>query len=202
VPPHEQSHYKVPLDIVAYVSKILAASHQPGSLVYGGRCADGEMIPPFKLEAPAHTTSALDALKTGFAEDPRLSAKLESGLIRVTGGNVPRDLLSLRIQRISFRGENDPREAMQQLQSLAIVTDYMRVHHIQFLTVLGGIRAVPAQGGPHLDATFHDVTLSEALDQIAWTFTGIWIYQECDENGGQRAVYIGFQPFYSQPSSP
>lgn len=182
------------LELVEFVAKILGARGHSGSLVYEGTCAQGRISDDFQLTAPSRKTPPLNALKEGFERDSRLSAKLDSGLMRVTGGNVPWDLLNLRIPSVTFQDERDPMAAVRQLLQLPVITEYTRANHIQWLNVLEGIYALPVSGGPKLPGTLQDPTLSQALDMIARTFPGMWTYRECiDED--HRTVYIGFMEF-------
>jgi hypothetical protein len=190
------------LQLVGFVSKILGDKGQSGSLIYAGNCATGEASDPFKLATPAAGVSALEALREGFAGDPRLTVKLESGLIRVTGGDVPRDLLDLRIDHITFREEDDPRDAIRKLLALPEVSAYMQEHHLQPLVVLESIYAPPTKGAPRLNGTVKNETIFQTLDRIVRTFPGMWIYRECAGSQGERLVYIGFQQFSTRAVSP
>lgn len=188
------------LPLVTLVGKILGETRQSGSLIYEGSCSPGKPSDPFKLTSPVTGVPPLKALDEAFSHDPRLTAKLESGLIRVTGGNVPHDLLDLRISRISFRNEDDPREATRKLLALPEVRDYMRNHHIQFLMVSGGIYAPPSEKGPRLNGTIKGATVFQVLDRIVRTFQGVWIYRECAGSEGERVIYVGFLQFSPQSS--
>ena len=187
------------LALVSLAGKILGASGQSGSLVYEGSCAQGDISDPFKLTMPAHLTPAVAALNEAFALDPRLSVNVESGLIRIIGGNVPRDLLDLRLGHVAFRNEADPRDAVQRLLTLPEVRSYMEARGILWLTTLQGIYAPPTEGSPDLDVTLKDVTLSDALDRIVRTFPGMWTYRDCVEGHGHRAVFVNLLTFSPAP---
>lgn len=190
------------LQLVAFVSGILGDKGQLGSLIYTGNCSPGEVSDPFKLAAPAAGVSALEALRKAFAGDPRLTVKLESGLIRMTGGDVPHDLLDLRIGQIVFREEDDPRDAIGKLLALPEVRANMQEHHLQPLLVLESIYAPPIKGAARLNGIIKNETLFQILDRIVRTFPGMWIYRECAGSQDERLIYIGFQQFSAQAVSP
>lgn len=181
--------------LVTLVGRILGEAGQSGSLIYEGNCSPGKPNDPFRLLSPAPGLPPLRALDEAFSREPRLTAKLKSSLVRVTEVSVPHDLLDLRISHISFRNENDPRDAIQTLLALPIVKDYMRSHHIRFLMVQEGIYPPPSRRGPLLNCTIKGATVSQVLDRIVRTFPGMWIYRECAGSGGERDVYIGYMQF-------
>ena len=126
--------------------------------------------------------------------EPRLSPQEEaSGRIRILGGNVHTDLLDLRIPQISFHSEDNPRDAVAALVTLPEVKAYMQSHGIKFVNAIGGIAPMPK--GAHLNTTLRNVTVSEALDRIAQTFPGVWIYSECVTESQRRLVDFTFIEF-------
>lgn len=183
---------EVTFPLVSLVWKILGGTGRSGSLIYEGNCSPGKPDDPFRSASPRPGASPLQALNEAFAHDPRLTARQESGLIRVTGGKVPRGLLDVQISQVSFRDEDDPRDAVQKLLALPEVRDYMRGHHMEFPMVQGGIFALPRKGGPVLNGTMRGETLFQVLDRIVRTFPGVWVYRACSMGRGKRSVYIGF----------
>lgn len=199
--PPKVAQDEVTFPLVNLVARVLGEADQPGSLIYEGNCSPGKPNDPFELRPPAPGVPPLQALHEAFSHDPQLTAKLQSGLIRVAEVGVPHDLLDLRISQISFRNEDDPRDAVGRLLALPVVRDYMRNHHIYFLVVLPGISALPSKGGPRLNGTIKGAAVFQVLDRIVRTFPGMWIYRECAGSRGERFVYIGFQQFSPQTSS-
>lgn len=177
---------------------ILEDSGRPGSLEYQGVCtASGDIADHFRIGIPQNDLSPLQALQRAFVGDPEVTAtKDASGLIRVVAGAVPTDLLNLRIPKIIFRQERDPRDAEYKLLALPEVHAYMLAHRITFIQAIYGL--IPPSSGRALNVTLKDQTLSAALDRIAETFPGVWVYGECVSRG-RRHVLMFFHEFSARP---
>lgn len=180
------------------VLSILEDSGRPGSLEYQGVCtASGDIADHFRIGIPQNDLSPLQALQRAFVGDPEVTAtKDASGLIRVVAGAVPTDLLNLRIPKIIFRQERDPRDAEYKLLALPEVHAYMLAHRITFIQAIYGL--IPPSSGRALNVTLKDQTLSAALDRIAETFPGVWVYGECVSRG-RRHVLMFFHEFSARP---
>lgn len=182
-------------NLISRVVKTLADSHSSGSLIYEGSCTpSGAITDSFKVAAPEPAVPVNQTLHDAFANEPRLTVKEDaSGRIRVIGGNVHTDLLDLRIPEITFHSDDNPRDATIHLLMLPEVKAYMQTHHKRFVSAIGGIAPMPK--GHHLNATLKNATISEALDRIAQTFPGVWIYRECATKSGERLVDFTFIEF-------
>jgi len=187
--------------LVDVVLTVLEDSGRPGSLEYQGACTgSGDITENFGIAAPLQSDlHPVQALQRAFVGDPELTASQDaSGLIRVVGGDVPTDLLNLRIHEVVFQRERDPRDAEYKLLALPEVHAYMQAHHITFIQTIIGL--IPPPSGRVLNVTLKGVTLSAALDRIAETFPGVWVYGECTRSG-ERHVLMFFHEFSVQPST-
>lgn len=163
-------------------------------MVYKGSCANGGITDSFRVADPKAGAPVVQALHDAFAQEPRLTVKQdEAGRIRVVGGNVHTDLLDLRLSQITFHSEDNPRDAAESLDTLPEVKAYMQSHHIKFVNAMNALAPMPK--GAHLSATLKNVTVSEALDRIAQSFPGVWIYGECTTPSGERLVDFTFIEF-------
>src|SRR5579864_9846258 len=162
-------------DIVRTVIKTLERSGRSGSLIYRGSCSpSGGIKDSFKVGAVKGDRPAFEALHAAFKGDSTLSLNEDAaGLMRILGGHVQTDLLQLKLQKVTFEGEADPRDAIDKLLASSEVTGYMRANHIKFITLLDGL--IPPPSGVHLNATLEHTSLSQALDQILQNFPGVWI---------------------------
>ena len=186
-------------DIVAVVIKTLESRGRSGSLIYRGSCTpSGGIKDSFKVAAIKGENSALETLHAAFKNDSTLTVKEDaSGLIQIIGGNVQTDLLQLKLHKVAFKGEGDPRNAVNKLLANPEIKGYMQANHIKFITLIDGL--IPPPSGARLSATLKDATLSQALDQIVQSFPGVWIYGECGIERGERHVYILFHEFSARP---
>ena len=161
----------------------------------GGRSPSGY----FLFAPPAHEIPPVDALRQAFVNDPTLTVKEDSGMMRVVGGDVQPELLGIAIHDVKFQEEDDPREATYKLLASPELKTYMQSHHTEFVTTSGGL--IPPASGRHLSGTLTDMTVSQSLDRIAQTFPGVWIYQECTTGQGEKRVEINFHEFSAATSS-
>lgn len=193
--PHEAR----PSPFLVSVVRVLEENHRSGSLAYGGYCTtSGGINDDFKVSPLQRDVPPIEALRQALGGDPRVSVKEDSsGAIRVVGSSVSSDLLGVMIHELSFKNENDPRDATANLLGSSELNTYMQGHRTEFVMTSGGL--IPPPSGRILNATLHDVTLSQALDLIAKTFPGVWIYEECVTGQGVRRVVISFHEF-SRPA--
>lgn len=189
------------LQLVTTVTRVLERNGRSGSLIYRGICsASGLVTEPFHVAAATVDAPALEALRSAFKNDPSLRVQeYESSFIRVTGGNVQPDLLELKLRKVAFVGETDPREAVGKLLASSEVKAYMQAHHIDFINVMNGL--IPPPSGLRLNTTLENVSLAQALDAIAQRFPGVWVYGECEMTGGERRIYVLFHEFSGRPPS-
>ena len=190
-----------PSQFVASVLRVLEENRRSGSLVFRGRCTDsGGMTDFFKVSSPAQGVAPIEALRQAFVNDSALTVKEDSsGMIRVVGGDVQPELLGVTIHDVKFQKENDPREATYKLLASPELKTYMQDHRTEFVTTSGGL--VPPASGRHLNGTLTDMTVSQALDRIAQTFPGVWIYEECITGQGEKRVEINFHEFSAAASA-
>ena len=189
-----------PSQFIATVLRVLEENHRSGSLVYRGHCTDsGGMADSFRVALPAHDAPPVEALRQAFVNDPTLTVKEDSsGMIRVVGGDVQPELLGVMIHDVKFQEENDPREATYKLLASPELKTYMQGHRVEFVTTSGGL--VPPASGRHLNGTLTDMAVSQSLDRIAQTFPGVWIYEECITEQGEKRVEINFHEFSAAAS--
>ena len=182
-------------NLVDRVVGILQNSGRSGSLAYEGTCTPrGDITDSLRVGTPQAGIPVVEALHQALASEPSLTVKEDaSGSIRIVGANVNTELLGLRIPEIRFRSEDNPRDATATLLIRPEVKSYMQSHRINFENVVNQMAPMPK--GAHLNTILRNATISEALDRIAQTFPGVWIYRECATRTGERLVDITFVEF-------
>jgi hypothetical protein len=163
----------------------------PGSIEISEDCAGGH-LPTLPLFSPRVTTNAppLQALQEIAAGDPAVHVTQDPyGAIRMVAGNVPTDLLNVRIRHIDFdtpgwihQYSYYPRSAAWYvIMAAPEVTEFMKTHDLHLPKVIGltGGAGHSPEGLPHLSGTMDNVTVAEALDRVLQTFPGIWVYWDC-----------------------
>lgn len=144
----------------------------------------------------------LRTLREMFAKDPDVLVTQEpNGFIRIVGTTAPQDLLDVKIKRLSFDDE-----AKKEGGSLVL---YNPIDALAFITHAPEVEAFTKKHGigwqstpfteafstakPYVSGELNNVTLSDALDYVAKSFHGLWIYKECPSNQkNRRVVHIWF----------
>ncbi len=180
----------VPLPDV--VEDVLGDTGRSGSLVYGWRCiASGNFRDPIRASPPDEGTP-IQRLRIAFAGKPDLRVTEDpTGLVRVVGGTFKTDVLDLQIKRLVFHNEDDPMKAFASIMDSPEIEAYLRQNGI-FLVPGSRSYFSPTKPSPHLDGTRENIRLSEALDLLSLTYSGVWVYQECSCPGGKRMVALHF----------
>jgi|ERR1700679_592909 len=173
--------------VLKYVWPALDYGQKVGRIYYSAACqpnANGSsFFPRLNVQPPSDGKIGISAVRDIFRLEKRVSVKeSDTGVIRITIGLVPDDVLRVRIASLVltpeeqynywsaiFKIENAPevQNALQQLKISATAR----------VTSFGIVR--PADGLPHLPSVFTNVTMDQALDLVAKTFGGIVLYTFC-----------------------
>ena len=180
--------------LIDVVASALQGTDSRGSLAESWRCdASAAFSEPFRVKMPPKQGSAVERLHAVFGSNPSMVVSADKNqLVRVIAGNVKTDLLDVTIKRIAFHNEADGPVALSTILDSPEVRGYMEQHHIENVLTVGGIYPAPSAASPRLDGTKENLKLSEALDLLPLTFSGMWSYQECTEPGGKRRVAFHF----------
>jgi len=132
-----------------------------------------------------------------FADHPKMRVTQEADRqIRILESGVPRDVLKVRIRRVSFDDVYDVIAAQKSITSQPEVQSFMKANEINsHLSRFGygiGLRQQPEPGLPHISATLENVTVRQALDRLLKPFPGIWVYENCPDPKGGRIVAFDY----------
>jgi hypothetical protein len=188
-----------PTDVVNFVEEAFFNTHSVGSLVTGGTCnpadATTDVVSDDLSHPPAGPFQSIDEAITALSRiDPRVSwTRGPDGMLRVRDGNVPDDVLGIRLRRVQFKNRAQPGFAIQDILSTPEVQAYFKEHHIEegLYARMGDLGLLPGntKGLPRLSTTLRNVTVEEALDHVAQFFHKLWIYSDC-ANGPRRLVVV------------
>ena len=182
-----------------------------GSLVYKGNCEEKGIAARYPLRKVLVTSasSSLKDLRNIFADDPKMNVIQESnGMIRMSEDDVSRQLLDVKIRRINFdMGDTLPHGGLfwSQYSGNRIlwpileapeVQVFMQAHNIHPLgwkdNVFWEISGPPYSNTIHVSGQVENVTFAQALDHVAKTFPGLWVYRECAVDTKNRLVSFDF----------
>jgi hypothetical protein len=189
------------------VLEVLEKANLSGSLEFTGNC-DGVFppdLPPLRT-ITGRGGSTLQTLREILRGDHAIRVEQDqTGKIRMIENTIPTDILNIKIRHISFDGTYrsgpepgvyTPNQALYVILHVPELTAFIKAHDIKILATdsggVGGVGQWPSDS-PHISGSLDDVTLSQALDRVVETFSGIWVYQNCPTKDHQeRGVYFRF----------
>jgi hypothetical protein len=176
------------------VASILEDAGRSGSLAYSWKCvASRNFHDPVRAPIPPEEGTVIQRLRTAFANIPWLRVTVDpSGFVRVVGGPFKTDLLDLKIKRIVFHSQEDPMLAFADIMDSPEIDAYATANNITLVPTFGGLYAAPSKSSPRLDGTRDNIKLSEALDLLPVTYSGLWVYKECKGPGEKRLVTLEY----------
>jgi hypothetical protein len=192
-----------PKAVLQPILTVLDEAKSSASLEVSGRC-DSQFLPDLQpLRAIADSSaSPLLALREAFRDDSIMQITQDpDGMIRMSETGVPTDILRVRISHISFEdyAHNaiyNPNDAVRTILRTPEVVAFMKARNIEDPTTTGAVRGNAGHwpvDWPHLSGSLDNVLLSQALDHVLKTFPGIWLYEDCPQDGQRnRVVYFRF----------
>lgn len=188
-----------PTDVANFVEEMFSDTHSVGSLVTGGMCnradAATDVVSDSLSHPPAGPFRSIDEALIALSQvDPHVSwTRVPDGMVRVRAGDVPDDVLRIRLRSVHFRDRAESAFAVQDILSAPEIRAYFKANHIEMGTYarMGDLGILPGstKGLPRLSDTLQDVTLAEALDHVARFYHALWIYSDC-RKGPRRVVTI------------
>jgi hypothetical protein len=183
------------------IDRVLRAAHVSGSLAYSS-CGCHKRVPdspPPMLILQDYSGPPNKVLSKMFADDPRMGVtQEEEGMVRMMEKDVPTDLLNFKIHHLSFfpsdASARDPVHGPQ-MAVLAILENpevkaFREGHNIGPFADAFALPGNCCGGGRVMHGELDDVTVSQALDYVLRTFPGLWIYENCVSEKGERSVYF------------
>jgi hypothetical protein len=181
---------------------VLRKANISGSLEYWGRCDNASGVPDYpRLKASWNNKATpVETLREMFSEDPEMQVTQDAdGTIRMAETDVPRDLLDLTINHISFdkiidpRIGQDPTDALRIIMSSPEVSAFMKSGSIRRPYPLELMPSLRSPGAPRISGNLDGATVSQALDYVLKVFPGFWVYENCSTENHERVVYLRFK---------
>ncbi len=169
-------------------------------------CRAGQIplrFPRLRVQPPRTGTHGVAAVQDIFrGEKLATVTKDVSGMVRIRVGKVPSAILETRIRSLSLKPEEryTPQLAIIALTGSKEVEAAMRRLGLEHPVVVASIGIqVPMPGLRHLPKRFTDVSLDEALDEVAKTFRGIVTYEVCTARAGGGFFHVWFKCVACEP---
>lgn len=174
-------------DVIGALRPVLRSSGKVARVYFSAYCPPGEdapvVFPKIKLLAPPTNVTGLAAVRALFngSRDVSLAEEPE-GIIRVTIGSVPKSLLLTRIAtlRLDTAAQYKDLFAVQAIIWAPEVQSAMKKMHIRVSNKPIIASENPADERlPHLPALISNITVDQALDDVAKTFRTVVVYGAC-----------------------
>jgi hypothetical protein len=159
-----------------------------GGRVYysASTCEAGSALIPFpelKVKKSATTKFGLPAVQEVFADDPRVEVREGAdGIIDIVIGDVPKEFLQTRIHRIDLDSEarfNAILAVDAIMATKPVAAAQKKLNLLSPIVFEDTLLSWPLPGLPHLPRTVKNITLDQALDTVAKTFSGIVVFGYC-----------------------
>lgn len=192
--------YAVPAsanEITTILNLVRALHNTPARVYYGNRCTSSEISPnevPDVILEPAETPPPLENLqwlRNALSPQGALVGQRPSGIVTVQVGSVPRAVLetTIAVIRLTPMEQYSPLAAIEAIDNTPEVRHAMAAARMQFARADADYLMAPMPpnpGAPHLPPIIRNLTVDQALDLVASTFTVTVLYDVCTwpHNGG------------------
>lgn len=198
-------------ELRAALAPMLVPVGSAARLYFATQCSrdnEGTFAPfPGLALAPATANAtSLDAVRAILRNERGATVEDRSGIMKITLGIVPTDLLNTRIARLPFASEArwTPYSAIETIRNAPEVQTAMQRLNIRFLGGNGVVDIILGPSGddryPHLPSSLKNLTMDQALDAVAKTFRDLVVYGVCTRPNGQAIFWIDETPLTACPS--
>lgn len=183
--------------LLRYLDEVGFQAHSRVSISYYTECRLQELpsvlFPAIRIDPPTDGLSGIGAVRSILKDNDNITvAKDASGVIRISIGVVPQDILDTYVSDIHFTEVEryNPVLAVAKVLGAPNVTLVARKHDVSFAVfTFSYLLTQPDPKLPHLPRNITHSTVRDALEKIATTFNGYAIYGVCQKNNGERVVY-------------
>jgi hypothetical protein len=174
--------------VLEQVLPALRSTNNAGRIYYEASCPPGEAdyplaFPRIDVQPPLKGATDVDFVRGIFSQvKENWVVEKVGGIIRIRFGKAPDAILQTRISRLNLN-------PIQQFNPLPIIDAIVNspdvrsamaeLHVVVPQRVYSMIITPPAEGLPHLPPEISNVTMDQALDMIARTWSGVVLYGAC-----------------------
>jgi hypothetical protein len=184
------------LTLMRYLQPVMDAG-TPLRLTYAAGCDATPTfppIPPIRSSEPSSRLTGIDAVRSIFESDHNVMVtKGHNGLVSISVGKVPTDLLRTRIPLLRLQPieQYNPGKVIDALESTKELNSAVKSlglvlvapPHIELMTL-------PHNGAPHVPAVLQNVTVDQVLDMVARTFRRVVTYGVCTSGPAPHSILI------------
>jgi hypothetical protein len=178
--------------VLEQVLPALRSMNDAGRIYYEASCPPGEMdyplaFPRVDVQQPLKGATDLDFVRSIFRQaKENWNVEKTGGIFRIRFGKAPDTILQTRIHKLNL-------DSFEQFNPSLIIDAIMNSPDVRSamadLHVVVPQRAYsmlvtrPAEGLPHLASEISNVTMDQALDMFARTWSGVVFYGTCSRTG-------------------
>jgi hypothetical protein len=173
--------------VLALLGPLLRSSGKAARIYYGTDCQPDSNYPiPFPRLAVRPPRAGIETL-SAFQEIFRNSKKImvtekKVGVIRISIGHIPHSILRTKISILSLKPteQYDAQSAIRAIESTIEFREALRKSGLQGVSrVSNQLVQSPADGLPRLPSSMTNVTVDDALDEVATTFKIVVVFGYC-----------------------
>lgn len=182
---------------------VLKSSGKAARIYYPAVCPAGDIhqvnylvaFPHIDAQKPSADTTGLAAVREMFRNNQYASvAENRSGIISIRIGDVADEILKTKISvlRLEPLSQYNDQLAIGAIIGNRQVQDAM--HNLGVSTPIRPMNMIvtePAEGRVHLPASMSDLTMDQALDEVALTFKGVVLYGTCTRPNAFEITFSG-----------
>jgi hypothetical protein len=178
--------------VLKQVVLALRSTNNVGRIYYEASCPPGALefplpFPRVDVLPPLTGPTDLDVVRSIFRQAKETSVvKKGGGIIEIRFGKAPDAILRTRIHKLNldqYAQFNPPLVIGAIINSPEVRSAMEELHVDTPERVYSMILRQPAEGLPHLPAEISNVTMDQALDMIARTWSGVVLYGACKRRG-------------------
>ena len=187
--------------MLEHLRTALKSAGAASRLYYAGCWPGG--FPRLNLQPPTNDKKGLAAVRPLFKKNKDVTvAQDASGIVRISVGKVPTEILQTRIGslRLKLEEQYTPELALIAISGAKEVESAMKGLGLEHPVVVASISVQePMPGLVHLPRTISKVTLDQAYDIVAKTFDGLVIYSVCARPDRPRTFDADFACIVCEP---
>jgi hypothetical protein len=169
-----------------------------GSIILNGTCkaeSSGYNISIERISPPSTDSFKKidDALSALTLLNQHLSwTRKSNGLVQLKDDRVTAPVLSLILRKVEIRSKVDPELAVEALMRNPEVVSFLKKNGIRLgIAYTGNLSHQNWRRTPSISKELENVSVEEVLDQIVIMQHGMWIYDACSTESGEK-ITIGF----------
>jgi hypothetical protein len=178
--------------LLKYLLPALPSTHKSARVYYEAACRVDDRtypltFPKVYINKPSTAAAGIDAVRGIFAKQQQVEVTQdETGVIRIVLGKPPMSVLTTTIKSLAFTpdAQYNVLSAIRTVESAPEVLSVMSrlaIHNPMRIAEYPVLQ--PDTTLPHLPKEVSDVTMDQALDVIATTWSGVVFYGACSDLG-------------------